>query len=190
MKRFLVLILSLAFCLPVCADDFNITGTESWENYALPDTGEETKPVSDEEFEEALKKIDSKVNKWKNWAENRKKPKGEAFNEANESEQIQNGTNEEKAGDPVICVYMDLKIGENIVPVGHYQVKGEIVDGKPFLSLYQAHYLMAKLPAVETADDFGEDEILFAKFIPQNDNRVKIIYGSLDFNAYTFVDTK
>ena len=48
---------------------------------------------------------------------------------------------------------------------------------------------MAKIPVTETNQDFGEDEILFAKLIPQENGTVKIIYGSLDFNAYTFVNT-
>ena len=192
MKKFVVFILAIFFgtlFVPAYADaDFStIDVSDTW-NFEIPKIDEkEAMPVSDEEFEEALKKIDSKVNKWKNWAEKRKRPKGESFSENNETEFLQNKA-AEKDYDPVICIPMDLKIGEGVIPVGHYQVKGEIIDGKPLLKLYQAHYLIAQIPAIETSDDFNEEEILFAKLIPINDNQIKIIYGSLDLNAYAFIN--
>lgn len=193
MKKLCILILSIffsSFFVPAYADaDFStIDVSDTW-NFEIPQLEKEATPVSDEEFEEAIKKIDSKVNKWKNWAEKRKRPKGESFSENDKTEFLQNET-KEKDADPVICIPSDLKIGEGVIPVGHYQVKGEIIEGKPILKLYQAHYLIAKIPATETNDDFGEEEILFAKFLPINDNQIKIIYGSLDFNAYAVLNTE
>ena len=49
--------------------------------------------------------------------------------------------------------------------------------------------MIAKLPATETNDDFGEQTINFVKLIPHGDYHVQIIYGSLDFNAYSIIDT-
>ena len=89
---------------------------------------------------------------------------------------------------PILLVPLNLAIKEDrILPVGHYQVTGERQNGKIYLKLYQAHNLLASLEATETNDDFGEEEINFVKLLPENQNQVKIIFGSVDFNAYTLV---
>ena len=90
----------------------------------------------------------------------------------------------------MICIPVELSVGEGILPVGHYQVKGEKDGDKVVLNLYQAQFLMAKIPAIETTEDFGEDEILFVKWVPDGDYKMKILYGSMDFNAYAYVDIK
>ena len=191
MKKFLLSILIISFCMvfiPSFADD-NIN-TDLWSDYSaeqIINNGKEAEYITDEDFEKAFDEIDAKVNKWKRWAEKRKMPKGENFSKSNESE-VLNEEHGEDASLPVMSLPVELKIGEGIVPIGHYQVKGEMIDGQPVLSLYQAHYLMAKVPAIETKDDFDKEEILFADWENVNDNQIKIIYGSLDFNAYAIVD--
>ena len=60
---------------------------------------------------------------------------------------------------PVLCVPVELKVGEDTLPIGHYQVVGEKVDGQAVLKFYQSQYEMAQFPAVETTSDFGEDTI-------------------------------
>ena len=57
-----------------------------------------------------------------------------------------------------------------------------------YLKLYQAHNVIAKIPATETNDDFNEPTINFVKLLPHGDNHVQIIYGGIDFNAYTVID--
>ena len=81
-------------------------------------------------------------------------------------------------------------MGNGVLPVGHYQIQGERKDDKVYLKFYQAHNLFATIPAIETQDDFGEEEILFARWFSEGEKQVKIIFGSLDFNAYTFVEIK
>ena len=44
---------------------------------------------------------------------------------------------------------------------------------------------MAQFPAIETNDDFDEDTITFVKWLSEGDDKIKLIYGSIDFNAYT-----
>ena len=184
---FFICFLSLSSCAFAADDDINTDLWSDYNNEEIINNGKEITNVTDEEFEKALDQIDAKVNKWKHWAEKRKLPKGENFSQSNETEIINNEHGEE-ASLPVMSLPVELKIGEGIVPVGHYQVKGEMIDGKPVLSLYQAHYLMAKVPAIETKDDFDKEEILFADWESVNDEQIKIIYGSLDFNAYAVVD--
>ena len=67
--------------------------------------------------------------------------------------------------------------------------KGELKNGTPVIKLYQSKDLMAEIPAVETNDDFNEPEVNFIKMIDAgNDNQVKFIFGSMDFNAYAVMD--
>ena len=197
MKRFLVLLL---FCFvvspviysntPVLADDVDMPATgDLWDNWnTRADDGREAKPVSDEEFDKAIEQVDKKVNKWKNWAKKRKIPKGEEFSQSNETETINDAHKEDSLS--VLCVPVELIAGDGILPIGHYQVKGEKIDGKPVLKFYQAHYQMAQFPAVETSDDFGEETISFVKWKAINDNQIKVMYGSIDMNAYSIIDIK
>lgn len=47
--------------------------------------------------------------------------------------------------------------------------------------------MLASLEAVETNEDFGEEEINFVRLIDNGDEQAKIIYGSVDFNAFVVV---
>ena len=52
---------------------------------------------------------------------------------------------------------------------------------------YQSQFFKGKVRACETEDDYDEDDLDFVKLTPYNDNFVKIIFGSLEFNAYAYV---
>jgi hypothetical protein len=134
---------------------------------------------SDKDFEKAL---ESKQRKKKR---DNSIPKGENYRQSDETDTIIN-TNKEL---PILLVPLNLEINENsIIPAGHYQVLGEKENGKPVLKLYQAHTLVAKLPAIETSDDFNEKYINFVNLKEYNSHQAKIIFGCLDFNAYTVVN--
>lgn len=173
------------------ADDVDMPATgDLWDNWNTREEGREAKPVSDEDFDKAVKEVDKKVNKWRNWANKLKVPRGEEINQSNETEMINNEYNTEAPVFPVICVPVELSVGENVIPVGHYQVQGERVNGSPVLKLYQAHYKFAEIPAIETNDDFDQETINFATWEAINDNQIKLMYGSLDLNAYTIINIK
>lgn len=139
------------------------------------------KPVSDQEFQQAL---DSKKGKQKR---DKNIPKGESFSQSNETEALSSTSKEL----PVLLIPLNLKVNDNgTIPTGHYQVEGVKEEGTVYLKLYQAHDLIAKLPAQETNDDFNEPTINFVKLLPHGDYHVKIIYGGIDFNAYTVLDTE
>ena len=182
-KLFILFLFGLLMHTPVFADDAD----DLWNNYNIDVTGgKEVRAVSDEEFEEAIKKMDSKVNKWRNRYRKWSAPRGKEFSQSNETELIE----KEHGNDvslPVLSLPVEIEVGEGIIPVGHYQVKGEMINDKPVLSLYQAGELMTRIQAVETKEDFGQDEILFAHWKNESDDKLKLIYGSLDFNAYAIV---
>ena len=186
-KLSVIFILSLFIVLPAFGDTSDVAD-DLWTNYGIDITGGgKQKPVTDEEFEKALDQMDAKVNKWKRWAEKRKLPRGENFSQSNETE-VLNSQHGKDTSLPVISLPVDIKIGESILPVGHYQVEGEKNENSAVLNIYQAGHLLTKIPAIETNDDFEQEEILFTDWLPVEDNKIKIIYGSLDFNAYAIVE--
>jgi len=133
-----------------------------------------TKAVSEKDFDKAINAKKGLLNK------KPKKSKGETYHEGNETEIINQKSDEL----PVVSVTTEVKLPDDaILPVGHYQVVSEKKDNKIYLKLYQGHFLMTKLEAYETLDDFDEPEINFANFIYEN-GKYKLTYGSIDYNAF------
>ncbi|MBO5385956.1 hypothetical protein J6A64_06545 [bacterium] len=196
MKRFLfalIMIVSMAFTPSVFADDVDLPASgDLWDNWGTSQDfyGQDKKGVSDEEFDKAIEQVKDKQSRGLFGRKKRNKniPKGEEFSQSNESEILD--VQVDKDALPVVSLPVELVVGDGVLPVGHYQIQGERKEDKVYLKFYQAHNLFAEFPAVETQDDFGEEEILFARWFPEGENKIKIIYGSLDFNAYTFVQIK
>ena len=176
MRKLLSVILSI-FVLSsayVLADDL-------WDNFGDSNVYGQT-PVSEQEFEKALESRQRKKKKDKNI------PKGDSFSQSNETEMLQNTTQDL----PILLIPLPLKLKEGYtIPIGHYQAEGEKTDnGEVYIKLYQAHDVIAKIPAEETDDDFGEDAINFVKLEPHGDYHIQLMFGCLDFNAYAIIDTE
>lgn len=171
-------ILSIIFIILLTSSEFAFAEGDLWDNFGDTNVYGQ-KPVSDEEFQKALESKKGKPKRDKNI------PKGESFSQSNETEALNSTAKEPQ----ILLIPLGLKIGEDeIIPPGHYEVEGVKENGKPYLKLYQSHYMIAKLPATETNDDFGEPTINFVKLIPHGDYHIQIIYGSIDFNAYSIID--
>lgn len=176
MKKFLIIfVILLLTCGTALADG------DLWDNFGDTNVyGQQA--VSEQDFEKAL---ESKKKKKKKVDKNI--PKGDSFSQSNETEMLKNSTKEL----PILLIPLELKLDEtHILPIGHYQVEGIKENGEVFIRLSQAHDVIAKLPAEETEDDFGEETINFVKLLPHGDCHVEIIYGGVDFNAYTIIDIK
>lgn len=191
MKRLLLLLFVIVFFSPAgFSNDVDMPATgDLWDNWgAGKDFYGQDKPVTDEDFDKAIEQVKDKQNR--NWLgikkRNKNIPKGEEYNQSNESDILK--THTDKDSMPVVSLPINLKAGNELLPVGHYQVKAEKEGDNVVMKFYQAHYMMAQFPAVETEDDFGEEDILFAKWFVQNDSQIKVIYGSLDLNAYAVID--
>ena len=142
------------------------------------------KQITDEEFQKTLNTVKAKQNKKKKINQ----PfKGKGFNEENNGGYI----SETAAKNLVLGIPLCLTNGDGAeIPIGHYKIVGEKKGDDIFLDFYQSSTLVAKVPAIATNSDFDEGAINFVKLIPYNEQRVKIIYGSMDFNAYTFIKIK
>lgn len=174
MKKFLTVL----FAIIVCSGNFALAEGDLWDNYGDQNIyGQEA--VSDKEFEQALESKKGKKKRDKNI------PKGESIQQSNETDSILNVSKEL----PILLIPLNLKLQDgSIIPTGHYQVEGVKENGKTYLKLYQAHYVIAKLPAAETNDDFGEQAINFVKLVPHGQAHVQIVFGNVNFNAYSIID--
>lgn len=190
MKKFSILLLCIFFL-----GTLNSYANDLWDNFGDSNVYGQ-KAVSEEDFQKALESKKSRKSSpfGKTLFEKMKKntnkdiPKGESYSQSNESEIISNT----KAELPVLMIPLPLKLNDNyIIPIGHYQVEGEKNDdGEVYIKLYQAHDLIAKIPAKETEHDYEDEAINFVKLEPHGETHVEIIFGCLDFNAYAVVDTE
>lgn len=178
MKRLFLIVFTIILISGGCA----YADGDLWDNMSGDHNSYGQKAVSDEEFNSVVDKLkEKKFGKKKN----KNIPKGEQFRQSNETNYI-NKVDEDL---PVLCIPAPLQADVNhVIPVGHYQIVGEKVNGDPVIKLYQAHYLIAQLPACETLDDFGQKQINFVELLPEDEDKVKIIFGNIDFNAYTILD--
>lgn len=177
--------------LPAFADDSDLStgGVEDTLKYTNfsdnPFAGQ--KQITDEEFQKTVDKIKAKQNKKKN-KKNKNQFKGTGFNQDNSGQPIK------EAAENILLLSLPIELqnSDNAdIPVGIYKIVGKKdKDGSVYLDFYQAYTLVAHVPAQETNSDFNQPDINFIKIIPYNDKKIKVIYGSMDFNAYTYVRIK
>lgn len=191
MKKILALSL---FCvlfsaLPILADDidgisdFSGIGDMSKSYSVMDNAYNGQKKITDEEFQKTLEAVKAKKKKKRS-----EKPlKGKNFNEENSGGLIdETAQNLLILGIPIELLNSDGKE----IPVGHYKIVGKKIKNKAYLDFYQSYTLIASIPATETNDDFGQKEINFVKLLPVDSQTIKVIYGSIDFNAYSFIKIK
>ena len=196
MKRFLALLITfilVGFVSCALADDIDMPASgDLWDNYGASQDfyGQDKKGVSDEEFDKAIEQVKDKQSRglFGRKKNNKNIPKGEEFSQSNESDILKNQSDMNTF--PVVTLPVEIIIGDGVLPVGHYQIQGERKDDKVVLQFYQAHNKFAEIPAIETLEDYDEDTITFARWFPEGDKQIKIIFGSLDFNAYAVVNIK
>lgn len=178
------------FTLSVSADDFfdNYTGIDqAWDGQ---------KPITNQEFEKAIdtltekqKKKEAKINKRKikkisgggTSLHKNLEPTGEILKQ-------DSVRNDDKYEGRLLNIPVEIIVEGKILPKGYYNVFGEKdKDNQVYISFYQSHSYLGKVKAYKTNNDFESDELNFVKISPYNDKYMKIMFGSLDFNAYTFV---
>jgi len=185
MKKILLLLLIFAFCTPVSAYEDDL-----WSNFGdinFYNTDKNT-AVSDEQFDKTVEKVKEKQKKkgWFSKIGEPKKMKGESFQQSNETELLKDINKEV----PILMIPCELKaLDGSVIPVGHYQVECEKnSDGYVTMKFYQAHYVIAQFPAEETDEDLFDEHLNYLTLDDFDDNRVKINYGSMDFNAFAIIE--
>lgn len=187
-KRILVIILSVfVFC---SATSF---AGDDWSDFSSVDNAwDGQKTITNKQFEETMDALQAKSKRKE--AKKREKairkfkgssltPEMDPHNEEIVNEQPDETIDETR----LINIPVDFIVNNQLVERGYYKVEGEKKADGVYIMLYQAHQLKAKIKARETKDDFEEDCITFAKVLPCNDHQMKIIFGSVDFNAFVYI---
>jgi hypothetical protein len=169
---------------------------ESWDDYAnLDHAWDGQKTVTNKEFEQVMDALQQKAKK-KEAKQKKKRAKKisgggtSLHNELNPDKIITELESVKPASEELLInLPVTLVVDGQQLEKGYYNVVGERDkdNNKIYLALYQAHYLKAKIEANETEEDYGEDEVNFVKVKDYNDSFVKLIFGSIDFNAYAYI---
>ena len=169
---------------------------ESWDDYAnLDHAWDGQKTITNKEFEQVMDALQAKTKK-KEAKQKKKRAKKisgggtSLHNELDPNKIIPELESVKPVSDELLInLPVNLIVDGQLLEKGYYSVVGEKnkEDNKIYLNLYQAHYLKAKIEAHETEQDYGEDEVNFVKVQNYNDSFMKLIFGSIDFNAYAFV---
>ncbi len=185
----IVVIFLLAVSIQTCF-------AESWDDYAgLDHAWDGQKAITNQEFEKAMDTLQGKTKKREARQKKRKARKisgggTSLHNELDPDKVIPELESVKSVSDDLLInLPVNIVIDGKLVEKGYYNVLGERnkENGKIYLSLYQGHYLKAKIEATETEDDYGEEEVNFINIKEYNNSFVKLIFGSIDFNAYAYV---
>ena len=190
MNRFIYILAILLFCSQAFAmdlDDF-VGADRMWDGQ---------KSITNKEFEDAINVLQKKQKKKEEKQRNKKIKKisgggtslHSGLDPMSEIKSIDPLTKNDDDG-LLLNVPVKMVIDGKILDEGYYNVYGERdKDTKTvYLTFYQAHYPMGKVKAKETNEDYNDENINFVRLIPYNDRYIKILFGSLDFNAYAFVE--
>lgn len=186
-KIVLFLIISM-FALPICAEEVD------WSKYDNIDNAwDGQKVITNKQFEETMNALEAKKNKKMNRQKEKaiRKVKGSSLHDNMDAhkDNIESQTPLEEAEEcQVINIPVNFVSNGKIIDCGFYKVVGEKKDDGVYLELYQAHNLVARIKARETQDDFDQEFIQFVKLLPDTDTRMKLIFGSVAFNAYTYIN--
>jgi len=187
-KRFFIIVL-LLFLLPLA-----VFAEEDWSGYYNIDSAwDGQKSITNKQFEETMDALQAKQKKKEARQREKaiRKVKGSSLNpelDAHKDDLVNEQPDETLDEFQLLNIPVNFVSNGEIIDCGYYQVLGEKKNDGVYLLLYQAHTLKAKIKAKETKDDFDEETIKFVKAIPCNDHQIKIIFGSVDFNAYAYVN--
>lgn len=142
------------------------------------------RPVDNNAYEKIINEYKKKKEKKENKLKKKKKYIDLPENQGNSEMSIFM----EKLKEPLtVCFSQNAYVSEtgDKIPMGYYKLEAQKVDENKdvyYINLFQGRKLIAKVPSNVTKDDFGMETINFAKVIPDDNQHLKIIYGSLKVN--------
>lgn len=188
-KRIFILILLCCMFIPL-----DVMAEEDWSSYDNIDNAwDGQKAITNKQFEETMNAL--QANKKRKEDKKREKAirkvKGASLipqMDAHNDNMINENPEETVDEGQLINISVDFVVNGQAVERGFYKVLGEKKDDGVYIMLYQGHDLKAKIKAKETNDDFDEQYIQFVRLLPFNDHQMKIIFGSVAFNAVAYIN--
>lgn len=172
---------------------------EDWDDFSNLDRAwDGQKTITNKEFEDVMDAL--QVNQKKKEARQRKKAIKKiggggtslhsGLNPDNEFGEMQKLSPEQEG--ILVNIPVDLIVENRVLERGFYKLFAEKDEnsGHFYILFYQSQYFKGKVQADETKDDFGEDELNFARLVPYNESFVKMIFGCLDFNLFAYIPYK
>lgn len=171
----------------------SVTYADDWSDFNSVDNAwDGQKTITNKQFEETMNALQAKSKKKE--AKRREKAirkvKGSSLipqMDAHNDDMINEQPDETLDETQIINIPVDFVVNGKLVERGYYKVEGEKKADGVYINFYQAHTLKAQIKAKETNDDFDEETIRFTKLLPCNDHQMKLIFGSVDFNAFVYI---
>ena len=188
-KCFHLLLILFFVSSPAFSDDF-------FDAYSgINNSWIQNKPVTNQEFEKAIETLQADQKKKEAKAKKKKIKKVSGggtslHSNLDPSAEIlsQDPVKDKKNEGRLLNIPVNMVIDNKLLEKGFYNVYGEKdKDGNVYLNFYQSQYLAGKVKAIETDNDWNEENIDFVNYIPCDNNTIKVIFGSLNFNAYAYI---
>ena len=190
MKKFFLIMLSFVFL-----QGFSLVLADEWSDFSgLDRAWDGQKSITNKEFEEAIDTLEAKQKKREEKQKNKliKKISGGGTSlhsglEPNSDIKPMDSVSKKDEG-LLLNIPVSMLIDNQELDKGYYKVFAEKdKNGDVYFLFYQSQYFKGKVRASETTDDFGEETVDFVKLTPYDKNFVRIIFGSLEYNAYAYV---
>lgn len=174
---------------------FNSVLAEDWNGYSdVGNMWEGQKSITNKEFEEVVEALEQNKKKKEQKKEARRIKKISGGGKSLHSDDVSDVNvakidfiDNKKEG-MLLNVPVNLIIDDIFLEKGFYKVIAEVDKNNDiYLLFYQSRFYKGKVKANETTNDYNQSEVNFVNLLPYNDNFIKIIYGSLDFNAYAYI---
>ncbi len=189
MKKLIKSIVLILIMVPASYGVSNINASDYEDFNSMWDRQE---VIPNQQYEETINALEEKKNEK---AEKEKKKKLKKFKGSSLHKELDatlEDLPDQTLKDPeleeqIIQFPVDFVIDNKIVEKGYYRVISEKKKDGAYLNFYQAHDLKAKIKVRETDDDFGEKDIMFVRLLPYKDGIMKLIYGSIEMNCYSYM---
>ena len=188
MRSWLLIILFIFLLIPkpVCSADWN-------EVTDLDKAWESPNEFSNQKYDKVIDALEQKKNKQEKKKRKKlfKKISGggtSLHEELNPDNQIQEIDAFTKKEDLLLNVPVKFVLGDKVLEPGYYKILAERDENKKIvIKFYQSQFFMGSLIANETEEDYEQEKIDFVDIKKFNESFLKLIFGSLDFNAYAYI---
>ena len=189
MKRFFLCFL---ICILFSPFSLAVTNLDASDYGDLDNAWSGQKVITNKEYEDTINALEEKKNQKEEKQKKKKlkKFKGESLHkdlDATLDDLPDQSLKDPELEEQIVQLPVNIVVNDKVLEKGYYRVEGEKNKNGVFINLYQSHDLIAKIKAKETDDDFGEKDIMFVKVLPYKDGIMKMIYGSIKLNAYTYL---